>query len=144
MRLASIKLISGEEILAEVLDYVQTDSFSSIIIKDPVKVELTSLNRRTKKDYKLVPWIMFTNTDEHEINMKNIMGLSAVSDDDLYDEYKKFFKKALKPGPKMKRSAKRSDKFNPEYGYLGSVSEFRAQLERLYKMDSEEERPKDL
>jgi len=144
MRLASIKLISGEEILAEVLDYVQTDSFSSIIIKDPVKVELTSLNRRTKKDYKLIPWIMFTNTDEHEINMKNIMGLSAVSDDDLYDEYKKFFKKVLKPGPKMKRSAKRSDKFNPEYGYLGSVSEFRAQLERLYKMDSEEERPKDL
>ena len=144
MRLASIKLISGEEILAEVLDYILTDSFSSIIIKNPVKLEFTSLTRRSKKEYKLIPWILFTNTDEHEINMKNIIGLSSIEDETVYEEYKKFFNKLLKPGPRIKRFTQRSDKFNPEYGYLGSVNEFRSQLERLYRMDSGEEKPKDL
>ena len=96
MRLASIKLISGEEILAEVLDYILTDSFSSIIIKNPVKLEFTSLTRRSKKEYKLIPWILFTNTDEHEINMKNIIGLSSIEDETVYEEYKKFFNKFFK------------------------------------------------
>ena len=31
MRLASIKLISGEEILAEIMDYIEEEEFSSFV-----------------------------------------------------------------------------------------------------------------
>jgi len=142
MRLASIKLISGEEILAEVMDYIEEEEFSSILIRNPIKVELSS-TRKSRKEYKLSPWIVFNKAEIHEINIKNIIGMCSVKDEDVLDEYDSFFTKKLNPGPKLKRKTPRNEKFNEEYGYLGSVKEFRDQLERLYKMDSEE-RPKDL
>ena len=87
--------------------------------------------------------MVFNKVEIHEINIKNIIGMCSVKDEDVLDEYDSFFTKKLNPGPKLKRKTPRNEKFNEEYGYLGSVKEFRDQLERLYKMDSEE-RPKDL
>jgi len=142
MKLASIKLTSGEELLAEVLDYYETESFTSLIIKNPVKIEFNEIKRRNRKEYKLVPWIVFTNTNTYEINVKNIIGLSAVEEKEINDDYTSYFSGKLQPAPK-RNQPKREDKFSTEYGYLGSVKEFREQLERLYGMDSPE-RPKDI
>ena len=142
MRLASIKLISGEEILADIMDFIEEEEFSSIIIRNPVKVEINS-TRKTRKEYKLSPWIIFNNTEIHEINIKNIIGMCSVKDENVREEYDSFFSKKLNSGPKVKQRTPRNEKFNEEYGYLGSVKEFREHLERLYKIDSEE-RPKDL
>jgi len=134
MRLASIKLISGEEILAEIVDYIEEEDFSSILIKNPIKVELSSI-RKSRKEYKFSPWILLNKTEIHEINIKNIIGMSSVKETEIVEEYGSYFSKKLNPGPKLKQKIPRHEEFKDEYGYVGSVKEFRERLERLYKMD---------
>jgi len=114
MRLASIKLISGEEILAEIVDYIE---------------------EKSRKEYKLSPWILLNKTEIHEINIKNIIGMSSVKETEIVEEYGSYFSKKLNPGPKLKQKIPRHEEFKDEYGYVGSVKEFRERLERLYKMD---------
>ena len=83
MRLASIKLLSGEEILTEVIEFNQDEEFSSLVVKNPVKVELNTSKRKLKKDFKLSRWMVFTNTVEHEISVINIIAMTAILDKEI-------------------------------------------------------------
>ena len=152
MRLASIKLLTGEEILAEIIEFHSDDEFSSLVIKNPVKVELNNSKRKLKKDYKLSPWMVFSETIEHELAIINIVAMTAILDDEVEDEYLKFIGKKLlpeqrkelreKPLYKPSEDSVEEKLFSQEYGYLGSVKEFKEKLEEIYKLDAEE--PKDL
>ena len=151
MRLASIKLLTGEEILTEVIEFNQDEEFSSLVVKNPVKVELNTSKRKLKKDFKLSRWMVFTNTVEHEISVINIIAMTAILDKDIEDEYLKFIgEEPIKKEPKglLEKPAHRQvmedieKELTQEYGYLGSVKEFKQKLEEIYKLDLEE--PKDL
>ena len=151
MRLASIKLLSGEEILTEVIEFNQDEEFSSLVVKNPVKVELNTSKRKLKKDFKLSRWMVFTNTVEHEISVINIIAMTAILDKDIEDEYLKFIgeeslekapKKLLDKPPHQAIMEEIERELTQEYGYLGSVKEFKQKLEEIYKLDAEE--PKDL
>ena len=151
MRLASIKLLSGEEILTEVLEFNQDDEFSSLVVRNPVKVELNTSKRKLKKDFKLSRWMVFTNTVEHEISVINIIAMTAILDREVEEEYLKFIgEDFVKDEPKklLEKPAHRQvmehidNEFSQENGYLGSVKEFKQKLEEIYKLDAEE--PKDL
>ena len=136
VKLAAIKLISGEEIICYVLDIIDSDHYSTILIRDPLKVEYTDGKRKSRRNYKLVPWFLFSTTREHEIDLAKIMGISKVDNDDLRTEYTKHFHAQLKPSLDFYKS-------NSE-GYLGSVEEYREILEKLYSDNDAIEPPKDL
>ena len=152
MRLASIKLLSGEEILAEIIEFNNDDEYSSLVVRNPVKVELNTSKRKLKKDYKLSPWMTFSNTEEHELSVINILALTAILDEEIQEEYLKYLgKEVVKEGRKglLKRPTyspveepSEEKAFSQEHGYLGSVKDFRSKLEDIYKLDLEE--PKDL
>ena len=151
MRLASIKLLSGEEILTEVIEFNQDEEFSSLVVKNPVKVELNTSKRKLKKDFKLSRWMVFTNTVEHEISVINIIAMTAILDKEIEQEYLKFVgddnldidtpKLLEKPAHRQVMEDVEKE-LSQEYGYLGSVKEFKNKLEEIFKLDVEE--PKDL
>ena len=136
VKLAAIKLISGEEIICYVLDIIDGDQYSTILIKDPLKVEYTDGRRKTKKNYKLTPWFLFSSTREHEIDLGKIMGIAKIDDTDLRAEYTRYFHHILE-------AAIDETKPNTE-GYLGSVECTREKLEKLYKDVDSKERPSDI
>ena len=152
MRLASIKLLSGEEILTEVIEFNQEKEFSSLVVKNPVKVELNTSKRKLKKDFKLSRWMVFTNTVEHEISVINIIAMTAILDKEIEQEYLKFVSGdenlKLDPPKLLEKPAHKQvmedieKELSQEYGYLGSVKEFKNKLEEIFKLDVEE--PKDL
>ena len=150
MRLASIKLLTGEEILAQIIEFHNDEEFSSLVIKNPVKVELNNSKRKLKKDYKLSPWMVFSETEEHELAIINIVAMTAILDGEIEDDYLDYIGGVRpKQAPKLlEKPAHRQviedveKEFGQEYGYLGSVKEFKEKLEEIYKLDAEE--PKDL
>lgn len=150
MRLASIKLLTGEEILAEIKEFYQEDEFSSLVVTNPVKVELNNTKRKLKKDYKLCPWMVFSETEEHELAIINIVAMTAILDEEIQNDYLDYIggvRKRETPKNLLERPVHKNTVeeklFSQENGYLGSVKDFRLKLEELYNMDSEE-RPKDL
>lgn len=99
--LVSLKLVSGEEIVCQVVDVVD-DSYTSIIIKDPLKVEYKK--SRSSKDmvYSLVPWILFSNTREFQISASKILSVSKIDNNTLEEEYFSHFRILLEPGEDFK------------------------------------------
>ena len=129
VKLAAIKLISGEEIICYVLDIIDTDHYSTILIRDPMKIEyIDGTRRKSRKNYRLLPWFLFSTTREHEIDLSKVMGISKVEDEDLRVEYTRHTHAQLKPTIDYSKS-------NSE-GYLGSVEKYRDVLEKLYKRNS--------
>ena len=151
MRLASIKLLTGEEILAQIIEFHNDEEFSSLVIKNPVKVELNNSKRKLKKDYKLSPWMVFSETEEHELAIINIVAMTAILDTEIEDDYLDYIggvrpkqapKLLEKPAHRQVIDDVEKELFSQENGYLGSVKDFRSKLEDIYKLDAEE--PKDL
>ena len=150
MRLASIKLLTGEEILAQIIEFHNDEEFSSLVIKNPVKVELNNSKRKLKKDYRLSPWMVFSETEEHELAIINIVAMTAILDEEIENDYLDYIggvrpKQAQKLLEKPAHEKVMEDiekEMTQEYGYLGSVKEFKQKLEEIYKLDLEE--PKDL
>ena len=151
MRLASIKLLTGEEILAQIIEFHNDEEFSSLVIKNPVKVELNNSKRKLKKEYKLSPWMVFSETEEHELAIINVVAMTAILDTEIEDDYLDYIGGVrLKQSPKLlEKPAHRQviedvekELFSHENGYLGSVKDFKQKLEEIYKLDIEE--PKDL
>ena len=77
--------------------------------------------------------------------------MTAILDKDIEDEYLKFIgeesleqapKKLLDKPPHKAIMEEIEKELTQEYGYLGSVKEFKQKLEEIYKLDLEE--PKDL
>ncbi len=81
VRLASIKLDSGEEIICYVLDVVDRGLNRNLVIKDPLKVEYVENTR--KKAYKFTPWFLLTTSREHEIDMNKIFAITGVYDEEV-------------------------------------------------------------
>lgn len=121
IRLAAIKLDSGEEIICYVVDAVDRGLTKHLVIRDPLKVEYVHTGR---KSYKFSPWFLFATSREHEIDMNKIFAINGVYDDDVKEDYTKTFHLQLKG-------------FNGDVkgtsGYVGSVNKFRKLLEKLYK-----------
>ena len=123
LRFASIKLISGEEILCYVLDVIDyPESNTHIVIRDPLKVEYVDSKRKGTPKFRLIPWIHFTNKREHELDITKVFGMSLVEDEEARDYHSRHFHKQL-----TQQSLKSKN------GYLGSVSDFKKTLEHLYK-----------
>ena len=136
-RIAAVKLITGEEIICNLIELETEGSYTTLTFSNPLRIQLNQ--RRRSKNYTLEPWLCIKNNNTHCIDITKIITVNTVNDINILKDYSDFFRKKLdlKPKPKMVRSA-------DNIGYVGNVNDFKDTLEKLYKDTDSYEKPKDL
>lgn len=135
-RIASIKLVTGEEILCLLVDIVEGTRYTSVVIQKPMLLTKNKSRRNPDKSYQITSWLVSDDPDRefYEINIDKIVITTVINDIQILNEYKKLFTPALKPRPEMSDTLLKSD-----VGYVGTVDEFRIKLELIYNMDPHKE-----
>ena len=131
---ATVKLNSGEEVLAEVIPHEENGAeillmFNPIVVEenytyDDVTGALTPKTTARK-------WLKFSQDDMAIVNMNNVITISEL---DKYgvSYYQKFLIVA-----KVKSPVRREMKPKEHTGYLGTIEEQRKYLENLFDSGSE-------
>jgi len=124
-KFASIKLTSGEEIVCYIINVIDFGDTTSVVIKNPLKLEYS---KRLRRSYKFSPWILFTTLKTFDVPSNNIISICPIEDDDLKQEHSGFFE-----GDEEQKKLPDNTKKDPTIGYVGSVDEYKKLLERIYK-----------
>ena len=125
--IATIKLVSGEEVVAKVC-YLPDDD--KLMLDRPLAVE-TAKQRKGQMEvsgFALKEWISATFDDMFIIKRDHVLTMIEI-DGDLVE----FYEKTLKKLDSGKSLAGRGDKLPRGSGYLGSVKEMKKSLEDIYK-----------
>ena len=124
---ATLKLISGEEVVAKVCYLPEEDK---VMLDRPLAVE----NAKQKKGqvevsgFALREWISATFDNMFIIKRDHIMTMTEVE-----GELVEFYEKTLNRLESGKSLAGRGNKLPRGSGYLGSVKEMKKSLEEIYK-----------
>ena len=121
---ASLKLTSGEEILALVM--VDNSGVpEDIVVSNPVVCEeIRSSGTNIPMGYKFEPWMKLTDDDTFVISLKKVITISQINSTELIDTYKNLLEHGFKAtNPDLTK----------DMGYINSVSKARDILEKLYK-----------
>ena len=122
---ASIKLVTGEEILTKVI--VNNDhAEETVIIDNPVVCqEVRSMGANIPLGYKFEPWMKMSEEDVFIIHMTSIITMTEIKDKNVIVTYNEIIKQGFKPSgdPNLTR----------EMGSIGSVKDCRNMIEKLYK-----------
>ena len=121
---ASLKLTSGEEILALVM--VDNSGVpEDIVVSNPVVCEeIRSSGTNIPMGYKFEPWMKLTDDDTFVISLKKVITISQINSTELIDTYKNLVEHGFKAtNPDLTK----------DMGYINSVSKARDILEKLYK-----------
>ena len=124
---ATIKLLSGEELVAKVCYLPDEDK---VMLEKPLMVE----NAKQKKGhlevsgFSLKEWISATFDDMFIIKRDHIITMIEVD-----GELVEFYEKTLNKLESGKSLAGRGNKLPRGAGYLGSVKEMKKSLEEIYK-----------
>jgi hypothetical protein len=135
---STIKLTSGEEIIAKVCYLPDEDS---LIVENPMLVEKSSQKKNGKSldGFILKDWISSTYDSLFVIKMEQIITMT-----ELDKRIESFYLNNLSNGPKQESLTESEDdsndpikvkpnKFSKQMGYLGSVKETKKLLEEIYK-----------
>ena len=125
----SIKLISGEEIFAEILP-VEENGRTVLVLSDPVEIETVSMG--TIEGLRMIPWIRCLSKEGIIIVPmdKVITVVEASEESEVVDSYMKFVRK--------KNTSSEEGKVSERMGYKTSVNEARAYLDKIYKSKAKE------
>jgi len=123
---AIIKLISGEEILSKVCACDEDDRVI-LILDDPIVMESIIIRKLEMNTIKVSPWIKFSNNRMFVMDMKNVITMTEVDDDDLIKMHQKYVRE------KNKKSNK--SELTPNMGFLASIEDARKSLEKIYKFN---------
>ena len=124
-KVASIKLVSGEEIICTLLDINDDGPYTVVTIKDPARIE--NQDRRKKRSYSLTDWLIIHNHGMHDIEISKIITVNEIHSSEilhLYDNHFNYLKD--QPTPPRPRASKK-------IGFLGNVTEYKEVLERIYR-----------
>ena len=130
---ATVKLVSGEEILTKVIvDY--TDTVEKVILDNPVICqEVRSMGANVPLGYKFEPWIKMSEEDIFIVDLDKIITLSEIKDDLIIKTYNNIIDGGFK---------RQHPDLDRQMGYINSVDDARKIIERLYKSDSASKEPK--
>lgn len=125
----SIKLISGEEIFAEILP-VEENGRTVLVLSDPVEIETVSIG--SIEGLRMIPWIRCLSKEGIVIVPmdKVITVVEASEESEVVDSYMKFVR--------QKNTSSEEGKVSERMGYKTSVKEARAYLEKIYKSKAKE------
>ena len=130
---ATVKLVSGEEILTKVIiDYSSKEE--QIIIDNPVICqEVRSHGANVPLGYKFEPWIKMSDEEIYIIDLDKIITLSEIKDDIVIKTYNNIIEGGFK---------RQHPDLDRQMGYVNSVDKARQMIEKLYKSDSASKEPK--
>ena len=127
---ATLKLITSEEVLGEVLPQ-EEDGTEFFVLNNPIIIsEETHINPEKGVAVSgLIPkkWMMFANDDTTVVNKTHVVSMSELDKFGI-----DFYKKALIAARAASPIKRRVDSKNNS-GYLGATKGFREQLEDLFK-----------
>ena len=131
--IATVKLVSGEEILTKVIvDY--TDKVEKIILDNPVICqEVRSHGANVPLGYKFEPWIKMSDEEIYIVDLNNIITLSEIKDDLVIKTYNNIIEGGFK---------RQHPDLDRQMGYVNSVDKATQIIEKLYKSDSASKEPK--
>ena len=121
---ATIKLISGEEIFAQVTPCEEEDR-TLLILDTPVKFESIMIKHMGVNAVKVEPWISLGDDSMVIIDMSKVITISEVKDEQILCIYNKYLRD--------KDRDSNQTKVNENMGFLASIAEARVSLEKLYK-----------
>lgn len=122
---ASIKLVTGEEILTKVI-VNQDTADETVIIENPlICEEVRSHGANIPLGYKFEPWMKMSEEDVFIIHMTSIITMSEIKEKQVIVTYNEVIKKGFRSSgdPNLTR----------EMGAIGSVKDCRDMIEKLYK-----------
>ncbi|MFZ9728967.1 MAG: hypothetical protein ACO3CD_08140 [Candidatus Nanopelagicaceae bacterium] len=124
---ATIKLVSGEEVVAKVCYLPEEDK---LILDRPLMVETAKQKKGNLEvtGFSLKEWIAATFDEMFIIKRDHIMTMT-----ELDDTIEEFYIKTLKKLEGAKSLAGRGNKLPRRAGYLGSINEMKKSLEDIYK-----------
>ena len=124
---ASLKLVSGEEILALVV-VDNTGKPENIVISNPVVCqEIRSSGTNIPMGYKFEPWMKLTDDDTYVLPLEKVITLSQITSNEIVDTYKDVVEYGFKAtNPDLTK----------DMGYINTVSKARDILEKLYRSKS--------
>ena len=123
---ASIKLVTGEEILSKVI--VTNDHQEDTVILDNPLIcqEVRSYGANIPMGYKFEPWIKMSDEDVFIVHMTSIITMSEIKDKNVVKTYTEIVEKGFdRKDPELTR----------EMGSRGTVKDCRDMIEKLYKGD---------
>ena len=124
---ASLKLITGEEILG----LVMVDSSGipeNIIVSNPlVCQEIRSSGTNIPMGYKFEPWMKLSDDDTYVLPLEKVITLSQITSNEIVDTYKDVVEHGF---------SDTNPDITKDMGYVNSVSKARDILEKLYKSKS--------
>tara|TARA_B100001094_G_scaffold267855_1_gene271343 strand:+ start:1405 stop:1863 length:459 start_codon:yes stop_codon:yes gene_type:complete len=131
--IATVKLVSGEEILTKVIvDY--TDKIEKVILDNPVICqEVRSHGANVPLGYKFEPWIKMSEEDIFILDLDKIITLSEIKDDLVIKTYNNIIESGFK---------RQHPDLDREMGYINNIDSARKSIEKLYKSDSASKEPK--
>ena len=123
---ASVKLISGEELVAKVC-YLPDDD--KLLLEKPLQVELAKQRRGQLEvsGFSLKEWMTATFEELFIINRSHVLTMTEV-DSQIQD----FYEKTLIKLDSAKNVTGRGNKLPRGSGYLGSVAEMKKSLENIF------------
>jgi len=132
--IATIKLVTGEEILTKVIVNSESDD-NQIILDNPLIChEVRSNGASVPMGYKFEPWMKMSDEDTFILHMNNIITISEIKDKMVLGTYNDVIKKGFSrsPNPEITR----------DMGYVNTVNRSRAIIEKLYKGKDASKEPK--
>ena len=121
---ATIKLISGEEIFAQVTPCEEEDR-TLLILDTPVIFESITIKHMGVSAMKVEPWISIGDDSMILIDMNKVITINEVKDEQILCIYNKYLRD--------KDRDSNQTKVNENMGFLASIAEARVSLEKLYK-----------
>ena len=123
--LASIMLVSGEEILSKVV--IDSEDSQKIMVDNPVICqEVRSPGANIPMGYKFEPWMKLTDEECFILNLDKVITLSEIKDEMVLDTYSHIVRNGFK---------RTHPDLNREMGYINSVEKSRNIIEKLYGGD---------
>lgn len=122
---ASVKLVTGEEILTKVI--VNKDAQEeTVIIDNPLTCqEVRSHGANIPLGYKFEPWMKMSEEDVFIIHMSSIITMTEIKDRQVLVTYEEVIKKGF--------SRENNPDVTREMGSIGTVKDCRDMIEKLYK-----------
>tara|TARA_B100001093_G_C26761767_1_gene986052 strand:+ start:641 stop:1084 length:444 start_codon:yes stop_codon:yes gene_type:complete len=123
--IASVKLVTGEEILTKVI--VNKDAQEeTVIIDNPLTCqEVRSHGANIPLGYKFEPWMKMSEEDVFIIHMSSIITMTEIKDRQVLVTYEEVIKKGF--------SRENNPDVTREMGSIGTVKDCRDMIEKLYK-----------
>ena len=126
---ATIKLKSGEEVFARVAASEEDDR-TMLIIHSPVTFGEIK-NKGGLVGYKVEPWLKTTREDMFIVNMDSVITMSESSDMEMIMMYQHYLRDS-------QREYHNQHRLNRRMGYISNVNDAKQNLEKIFKLDSPE------